>query len=238
MTAEQRAGLSDAALAMTQPCIDELIKDISRRVQKAGAITDTAEYQIYRAQALGEGKKAIEQAVSKQIGISEEVIASLFEYVADKSLSPDENGSLKRMTEAYTRMTQSKTRELLRDLWADTPDGKVQPLQTAYARAMDFAFRQVATGTLDLNTAISRAVTPLAKRGLRTIEQKSGAALALSTPAGGTSWTNSASWMMKSSTPTMTRWGATAGKSVPTPPAPPTMSRYRGGSTATQNLKN
>ena len=58
MTAEQRAGLSDAALAMTQPCIDELIKDISRRVQKAGAITDTAEYQIYRAQALGEGKKA------------------------------------------------------------------------------------------------------------------------------------------------------------------------------------
>lgn len=117
MTAEQRAGLSDAALAMTQPCIDELIKDISRRVQKAGAITDTAEYQIYRAQALGEGKKAIEQAVSKQIGISEEVIASLFEYVADKSLSPDENGSLKRMTEAYTRMTQSKTRELLRDLY-------------------------------------------------------------------------------------------------------------------------
>lgn len=85
MTAEQRAGLSDAALAMTQPCIDELIKDISRRVQKAGAITDTAEYQIYRAQALGEGKKAIEQAVSKQIGISEEVIASLFEYVADRS---------------------------------------------------------------------------------------------------------------------------------------------------------
>ena len=25
MTAEQRAGLSDAALAMTQPCIDELM---------------------------------------------------------------------------------------------------------------------------------------------------------------------------------------------------------------------
>lgn len=174
MTAEQRAGLSDAALTMTQPCIDELIKDISRRVQKAGAITDTAEYQLYRAQALGESKKAIEQAVSKQIGISEEVIASLFEYVADKSLSLDENGSLKRMTEAYTRMTQSKTRELLRDLWANTPEGKVQPLQTAYARAMDFAFRQVATGTLDLNTAIRRAVTPLAKRGLRTIEQKSG----------------------------------------------------------------
>lgn len=42
MTAEQRAGLSDAALAMTQPCIDELIKDISRRVQKAGAMVGIA----------------------------------------------------------------------------------------------------------------------------------------------------------------------------------------------------
>lgn len=59
MTAEQRAGLSDAALAMTQPCINELIKDISRRVQKAGAITDTAEYQLYRAQALGEAERPL-----------------------------------------------------------------------------------------------------------------------------------------------------------------------------------
>ena len=72
---------------------------------------------------------------------------------------------------SYTHLDVYK-RQLLRDLWADTPEGKVQPLQTAYARAMDFAFRQVATGTLDLNTAIRRAVTPLAKRGLRTIEQK------------------------------------------------------------------
>ena len=66
MTAEQRAGLSDAALAMTQPCIDELIRDVSRRIKKAGAITDTAEYQIYRAQALGESKSAIEKQISHQ----------------------------------------------------------------------------------------------------------------------------------------------------------------------------
>ena len=174
MTAEQRAGLSDAALAMTQPCIDELIRDVSRRIKKAGAITDTAEYQIYRAQALGESKSAIEKAVAKQLDINEEVINSLFEYVADKSLTLDENGSLRQMTEGYERMSKAKTAEMLRDLWADTPEGKVLPLQTAYKKAMDFAFRQVATGSLDLDTAIRRAVTPLAKRGLRTIEQKSG----------------------------------------------------------------
>ena len=164
MTAEQRAGLSDAALAMTQPCIDELIRDVSRRIKKAGAITDTAEYQIYRAQALGESKSAIEKAVAKQLDINEEVINRLFEYVADKSLTLDENGSLRQMTEGYERMSKAKTAEMLRDLWADTPEGKVLPLQTAYKKAMDFAFRQVATGSLDLDTAIRRAVTPLAKR--------------------------------------------------------------------------
>lgn len=61
MTAEQRAGLSDAALAMTQPCIDELIRDVSRRIKKAGAITDTAEYQIYRAKRWAKANRLLKR---------------------------------------------------------------------------------------------------------------------------------------------------------------------------------
>ena len=231
MTAEQRAGLSDAALAMTQPCIDELIRDVSRRIKKAGAITDTAEYQIYRAQALGESKSAIEKAVAKQLDINEEVINSLFEYVADKSLTLDENGSLRQMTEGYERMSKAKTAEMLRDLWADTPEGKVLPLQTAYKKAMDFAFRQVATGSLDFDTVIRRAVTPLAKRGLRTIEQKSGRSVALNMPAADTLWTSWGSWTMKSSRLTTMPWGVMAGKSAPMQPVRQTTNRYRDGNT-------
>ena len=218
MTAEQRAGLSDAALAMTQPCIDELIRDVSRHIKKAGAITDTAEYQIYRAQALGESKSAIEKAVAKQLDINEEVINSLFEYVADKSLTLDENGSLRQMTEGYERMSKAKTAEMLRDLWADTPEGKVLPLQTAYKKAMDFAFRQVATGSLDFDTVIRRAVTPLAKRGLNM-------------PAADTLWTSWGSWTMKSSRLTTMPWGVMAGKSAPMQPVRQTTNRYRDGNT-------
>ena len=62
MTATQREGLSDAALALTQPVIDELLKDIARRIKDAGTITDTAEYQIYRAEQLGLAEKAIKAA--------------------------------------------------------------------------------------------------------------------------------------------------------------------------------
>lgn len=89
MTATQREGLSDAALALTQPVIDELLKDIARRIKDAGAITDTAEYQIYRAQALGESKQAIKAAVARQIKAQDKVIDSLFDLHFGQQHTPD-----------------------------------------------------------------------------------------------------------------------------------------------------
>lgn len=174
MTQEQRDGLNDAALALTEPIINELLKDISRRIKKAGAITDTAEYEIYRAQALGESRRAIAQAIARQTEISEEVIDALLDYVVDASARFEDDAYLQQLTEGYAEIMKSRTAEQLKDLWATAPDGKTVPLQDAYARALDFAFRQTATGALDLNTAIRRAVGPLARRGLRTIEQKNG----------------------------------------------------------------
>ena len=179
MTSAQRDGLKDAVLALTEPMIDDLVKDISRRIKGAGAITETAEYQIYRAQALGASKKEVERRVAEQLKLQEEVISSLFEYVLDKSLAYEDDGSLQQMADAYAEMTKSKTAEMLQNLWGTAPDGQVLPLQDAYARALDFAFRETATGVLDMETAIRRAVMPLAKRGLRTIEQKSGRSIGI-----------------------------------------------------------
>ena len=137
MTATQREGLSDAALALTQPVIDELLKDIARRIKDAGAITDTAEYQIYRAQALGESKQAIKAAVARQIKAQDKVIDSLFDYILDNSTPLTANGSLKQIAEGYAKMSRQKTAEQLKNLWADTPQGKVLPIQDAYAKALD-----------------------------------------------------------------------------------------------------
>ena len=174
MNAAQRAGLSDAALALTDPIIEDLIRSICRRIREAGGITDTAEYEIYRAQALGAAKKDISRAVAKQLKIQQPVIDALFEYVLDNTLAYEDNGSLQQIAEAYARMTKDKTEEQLQSLWAQTPEGEVVPLQDAYARSMDYAFRTVATGAVDHETAIRRAASGLAARGLRTIEQKSG----------------------------------------------------------------
>ena len=174
MTQEQRDGLNDAALALTEPIIEDLLKDISRRIRKAGAITDTAEYEIYRAQALGESKRAIAQAIARQTEINAEVIDALLDYVVDASARFEDDAYLQQLTDGYAEVMKTRTAEQLKDLWATAPDGKTVPLQKAYEKAMDFAFRQTATGALDLNTAIRRAVGPLAARGLRTLEQKNG----------------------------------------------------------------
>lgn len=174
MTQEQRDGLNDAALALTEPIIEELLKDISQRIKKAGGITDTAEYEIYRVQALGESKEAMAEAIARQLEISEEVIDSLLDYVVDNSARFEDSEYLEQLSEGYAEVMKTRTAEQLKNLWATAPDGKTVPIQDAYAKALDFAFRQTATGALDLNTAIRRAVGPLAKRGLRTIEQKNG----------------------------------------------------------------
>lgn len=110
MTAAGREGLSEAALAMTQPIIDELIKDISRRIKDAGGITDTAEHQIYRAQALGASKKEIEKRVAEQLEIQQPIIDSLFEYVVDQSASGAVDGSMRQVAAAMRSWPRSEPR--------------------------------------------------------------------------------------------------------------------------------
>lgn len=103
MTQEQRDGLNDAALALTEPIIEDLLKDISRRIRKAGAITDTAEYEIYRAQALGESKRAIAQAIARQTEINAEVIDALLDYVVDASARFEDDAYGRRSGPALRR---------------------------------------------------------------------------------------------------------------------------------------
>lgn len=168
MTDKQRKVLQDATVMMTEPIIEELIRDICKSILKAGAITDSAEYRIYRAQALGAAKKKIIQEVARQTEINEEVIDSLFEYIKDVSGPVTQNGSMDQIIQGYADLCKKKSSEKLNDLWAPLPDGTAVPVEKAYAHYMDYAFRNVSTGAMDYNTAMRRATAQLAKRGIRT----------------------------------------------------------------------
>ena len=65
-------GVKEYASEIAQPLRDRLVEDICRRVKEAGAITTTAEYEIYRAEQLGLAEKEIKAAIDAAVqdGIS------------------------------------------------------------------------------------------------------------------------------------------------------------------------
>ena len=190
LTSDQINVLRDSAYAIAQPITEFILKDVARRVAKAGKITDTAAYQIYRAQALGESRKAIEDMLRRQLGITHSEINRLFRDAAKKSYGFDtrgipwaqpfeQNGSLQQIVSAAAALAKKDFTNLTQTLGLTAPDGKPYPLQKAYQKCMDGAFEQVFTGASDYNTAIRQATHALADKGVRFIDYESGVSTSL-----------------------------------------------------------
>lgn len=166
--------LRKKAAAVSEPIHELLLQDIVRRVRGAGAITSTAEYQIYRAEQLGLAEKEIKKAISEQLRVSDTVIDALFEDMADLTAEFSDNGQLQQLVEAYSTVSRRAAAEDFDNLWAPGPDGKLYTVKEAYGKIMDFAYMQTATGALDYQTAIRRSLKELLQRGIRTIPRADG----------------------------------------------------------------
>ena len=167
-------GVKEYASEIAQPLRDRLVEDICWRVKEAGAITTTAEYEIYRAEALGMAEKEIKAAIAEQSGINVGAVDMLFGDVLDKTVRFEDNGQLQQLAAAYRQITTQGANRMLKNLWAPGPDGKLYSIREAYDKIMDFAFAQTFSGTTDVNTALRRATKELVKRGVRTIPRKNG----------------------------------------------------------------
>ena len=166
--------LRKKAAAIAEPIHELLLQDIVRRVRGTGAITSTAEYQIYRAEQLGLAEKEIKKAISEQLQVSDTVIDALFEDMADLTAEFEDNGQLRQLVEAYSTVSRRAAAEDFDNLWAPGPDGKLYTVKEAYSKIMDFAYMQTATGALDYQTAIRRSLKELLQRGIRTIPRGNG----------------------------------------------------------------
>lgn len=166
--------LRKQAAAVAEPIHELLLQDIVRRVRGTGAITSTAEYQIYRAEQLGLAEKEIKKAISEQLQVSDAVIDALFEDMVDLTAEFEDNGQLRQLVEAYSTVSRRAAAEDFDDLWAPGPDGKLYTVKEAYGKIMDFAYMQTATGALDYQTAIRRSLKELLRRGIRTVPRADG----------------------------------------------------------------
>lgn len=186
LTPKQIDALREQAGQIAGPINKFLLDDIARRIAGAGQLTSTAAYQVYRAQQLGISRKEIEKQLAGMLHKSNAEIKNLLTQSAEvgydfdlKNLSTAavpfaQNAGLQQLVDAAVKLAQEDFTNLTQTLGMVDPFGRVQPLQDAYRKSMDYAFEQVFTGATDYHTAIRTATKNLASQGVRVIDYESG----------------------------------------------------------------
>lgn len=170
-----------------------VLKDMARRIADAAKITDTAEYQLYRARALGLSTEEITKKIAKINGVSADKIRELILDAAEKSDEFDrkmlsgndgsavplkDNEQLQKLMAAQIKQTNGACTNLTGTLGFAEIDANGQVVYSSLTdflrKQMDMAQMKIATGVTDYDTAIRQACNTLAESGLRTVYYVSG----------------------------------------------------------------
>jgi len=169
-----------------EPVTEFLLKDIARRIARAGQFTSSAAYQMWKLQELNMSRKQIEKELRKRLNVSQKELEKLIKQSAEVGYNFDishlpsaaipfsENESLQQIIKAAVELADKEFKNITQTLGMVDPHGKPLPLKDVYNSCCDFAFNQVVTGATDYNTAIRRACKNLANEGLRRIDYESG----------------------------------------------------------------
>lgn len=193
LTPQQLQSLPKPLTDIYEELSEFVLRDIARRIAGAAKITDTAEYQLYRARALGMSTKEITEKIAKINRVSEEKIGELILDAAERSNEFDarmltgndgsaiplkDNEQLQKLMAAQIKQTNGTCKNLTGTLGFAERDANGQVVYSSLTdflrKQMDMAQMKVATGVTDYNTAIRQACNALADSGLRTVYYASG----------------------------------------------------------------
>lgn len=173
---------------------ERIMQDIVRRIQKAGEITSTADWQINRLQILGYSSEDIEKGIKDALNASYPEMFELYdkvinwEYVRNKDVYEqinvkyipfEQNKQLQQITDAIIEQSLSDMENITRSMgfYLDYGGKKVlTPLSQVYADYLDSACMDIVSGAFDYNSVLRRTVTQLTNSGLRKIDYASGRA--------------------------------------------------------------
>lgn len=193
LTPEQLQNLPQELTDLYDQLSEFILRDIARRIAKGAQITDTAEYQLYRARSLGLSTDEIAAKIAEINGSSAAEINRLIREAAAQSdefdrkmlgadkgaaIPLEENTQLQKLISAQIAETAGKCENLTNTMGFADHDflGRVYYLSMTdmYRREMDAAHMKVVTGVTDYMTAIRQACNKLAASGVRTIDYESG----------------------------------------------------------------
>lgn len=192
LTPEQLKNIPEGFVLLYQELEDFIIDDISRRLAKAGKVTDTAKWQAIKAREIGIALEDIKKKIKEINNISESDLKELLNYASEKSIKQDNaiytkagldpikikgNKVLESIVNSAFKQTAGELFNLTASLgFATTVGGKIvyKDIAKYYHKALDLAVLQISSGTLDYNTAIRNAIKDLSNSGIRYVDYESG----------------------------------------------------------------
>lgn len=171
-----------------------IMSDLTERLKANGEeISSAADWQINRLYELGVSKDEIDNLIQSTLNVSDDEIDRIYDEVVKsgyarneelytgkgkKYISYAENKQLQQLVKAVKNQTKSEYRNITGSLGfaVRNADNTVSftPLADFYQHILDNGLMQIASGAVDYNTVLKRAVKAMTDSGLRTVDYASG----------------------------------------------------------------
>lgn len=189
LTPEQVNAYAGLMAAPWEELNDRILRDMVRRIVKAGKITSTAEWQMFRAQALGASRDYLLRqmaAIAQEIGPREAAIFAramqqaytkdvLDAAAAGRTLTPlGDSEEAQQLLESGYRRTMNTLYNLTQTRAVMGNQNMLETQQRQLAQYLDMAHMDATSGAFSSDDAARRALNELAAKGLGAITYPSG----------------------------------------------------------------
>lgn len=171
-----------------------IMSDLTERLKTNGKeITSAADWQINRLYELGAGKDEINNLIQSTLDVSDDEIDRIYDEVVKSGYARNEelytskgkehipyaeNKQLQQLVKAVKNQTKSEYRNITGSLGFAVRNAdntlSFTPLADFYQRTLDNGLMQIASGAVDYNTVLKKAVKAMTDSGLRTVDYASG----------------------------------------------------------------
>lgn len=171
-----------------------IMSDLTERLKANGEeITSAADWQINRLYELGVSKDEIDSLIQSTLDVSDDEIDRIYDEVVQSGYARNEelytskgkeyipyaeNKQLQQLVKAVKNQTKSEYRNITGSLGFAVKNAdntlSFTPLADFYQRTLDNGLMQIASGAIDYNTVLTKAVKAMTNSGLRTVDYASG----------------------------------------------------------------
>lgn len=171
-----------------------IMSDLTERLKANGEeIISAADWQINRLYELGVSKDEIDSLIQSTLNVSDDEIDRIYDEVVKSGYARNEelytskgkeyipyaeNKQLQQLVKAVKNQTKSEYRNITGSLGFAVRNAdntlSFTPLADFYQRTLDNGLMQIASGAVDYNTVLKRAVKAMTDSGLRTVDYASG----------------------------------------------------------------